>query len=53
MLKDCLVEPSLKDAKVGESFQFIRDGYFTLDPDSADGALVFNRTVQLNSSYKK
>lgn len=53
VLHDCLVEPSVKNAKAGESFQFIRDGYFTVDPDTADGSLVFNRTVQLNSSYKK
>ena len=53
VLKDCLVEPSVKTAKPGESFQFIRDGYFAVDPDSTEDALVFNRTVQLNSSYKK
>lgn len=52
VLKDCLVEPSLADAKALDAFQFVRNGYFCVDPDSKPGALVFNRTVQLNSSYK-
>lgn len=51
VLKDCLVEPALADVKGGESFQFMRDGYFCADPDSKPGAPVFNRTVQLNSSF--
>ena len=51
VLKDCLVEPALADVKGGESFQFMRNGYFCADPDSKPGAPVFNRTVQLNSSF--
>ncbi len=51
VLKDCLVEPALADVKGGEAFQFMRDGYFCADPDSEPGAPVFNRTVQLNSSF--
>lgn len=51
VLKDCLVEPALADVKGGEAFQFMRDGYFCADPDSKPGAPVFNRTVQLNSSF--
>jgi hypothetical protein len=43
----------LKDAKAEESFQFVRNGYFAVDKDSTEGNLIFNRTVQLNSSYKK
>ncbi len=47
------VEPSLKDAKPEEKFQFLRKGYFTVDlKDSKEGAPVFNRTVSLKSSYK-
>ena len=47
------VEPSLADAVPGEKYQFERIGYFAVDPDSRHGALVFNRTVTLRSSWKK
>ena len=47
------VEPSLADAVPGEKYQFERIGYFAVDPDSAPGALVFNRTVALRDSWKK
>ena len=47
------VEPSLKDAKPYDSFQFVRNGYFTVDSkDSKEGAPVFNRIVSLKSSFK-
>ena len=52
ILNNALVEPSLRNAKPGDAFQFIRDGYFCADPDSTPEHPVFNRTVQLNSSYK-
>ena len=52
VLSGALVEPALRDAKPGDAFQFIRDGYFCADPDSTPEKPVFNRTVQLNSSYK-
>jgi glutaminyl-tRNA synthetase len=45
-------EPALADAAVGESFQFLRQGYFTVDPDSTDERKVFNMTVGLRSSFK-
>ncbi len=48
-----LIEPSLASATVGQSFQFERVGYFTPDPDSRPGALVFNRTVGLKDSWGK
>ena len=52
VLKDCYLEPSLKDAKPYESFQFVRQGYFCVDAkDSKEGAPVFNRIVSLKSSY--
>ena len=52
VLKDCYLEPSLKDAKPYESFQFVRQGYFCVDAkDSREGAPVFNRIVSLKSSY--
>ncbi|MGH7178929.1 MAG: glutamine--tRNA ligase, partial [Tepidisphaeraceae bacterium] len=47
------LEPSLRDAKPGERFQFERLGYFCVDPDSRDGNLVFNRTVTLKDSWTK
>ncbi|MBR4287056.1 MAG: glutamine--tRNA ligase/YqeY domain fusion protein [Clostridia bacterium] len=53
VLKDCLIEESIKDAKVLDSFQFMRDGYFCVDKDSTAENPIFNRTVQLNSSWKK
>lgn len=53
ILKDCYLEPSLAEARPGESFQFVRNGYFCVDEkDSAPERLVFNRIVSLKSSYK-
>ncbi len=53
VLKDCLIEESLAGAKALDSFQFMRNGYFCVDKDSTDEKPIFNRTVQLNSSWKK
>ena len=52
VLKDCLVEEGIRDAKNLDSFQFMRNGYFCVDKDSTADNPVFNRTVQLNSSWK-
>ena len=52
-VRNAKVEPSLADAVPGEKYQFERTGYFAVDPDSRHGALVFNRTVTLRSSWKK
>lgn len=53
ILDNCYLEPSLKDAKPGESFQFVRQGYFCVDiKDSTPDHLVFNRIISLKSSYK-
>ncbi|WP_447985608.1 glutamine--tRNA ligase/YqeY domain fusion protein [Nitrospira sp. Nam74] len=49
----CLVEPSLAGALPGSRFQFERQGYFCVDPDSRPGNLVFNRTVPLRDSWAK
>lgn len=52
VLKECYLEPSLKDAKPYDSFQFVRQGYFCVDAkDSKEGAPVFNRIVSLKSSF--
>ena len=45
-------EPSLKNAEVGEHYQFQRIGYFTKDRDSSEEKIVFNRTVTLKDGYK-
>ena len=53
ILNGCKVEASLKNASAGQSFQFMRQGYFT--PDSKDSSpehLVFNRSVSLKDSFK-
>lgn len=47
------VEPSLKDAPPGTRYQFERMGYFCVDPDSAIGKLVFNRTIGLKDTWAK
>ena len=53
VLENCYLEPSLAEAKPGESFQFVRNGYFCVDEkDSTPEGLVFNRIVSLKSSYK-
>ena len=46
------VEPSLKNARVGDKFQFMRVGYYVLDRDSKDGQLVFNEIVGLKDGFK-
>ncbi|MDH3771714.1 MAG: glutamine--tRNA ligase, partial [Nitrospirota bacterium] len=53
VLGNCWAEPGLKHATVGSRFQFERQGYFCLDPDSSDQKLVFNRTVPLRDSWAK
>ena len=52
VLENCYVEPQLAKAKAYESFQFVRQGFFTTDyKDSKDGEPVFNRIVSLKSSF--
>ncbi len=53
VLQQVYVEPSLKTAKVLNTYQFIRKGYFCLDKDSATDKLVFNRTVTLKDAWAK
>ena len=50
---NCKLEAALGDAGPGDSFQFLRHGYFCVDTkDTKDGKIVFNRIVSLKSSYK-
>jgi len=53
ILKGCKVEPSLANARPLDRFQFLRLGYFCVDPDSSSTKLVFNRTVQLKDTWAK
>ncbi len=48
-----LAEPSLKNAVDGDTFQFMRNGYYTLDRDSTEEKKVFNSTISLKDSYNK
>ncbi|MBC8262683.1 MAG: glutamine--tRNA ligase, partial [Anaerolineales bacterium] len=52
-LTSCRVEPSLAGAAPGSIYQFERQGYFCVDPDSTAGKLVFNRTVSLRDTWAK
>ncbi len=53
VIEECYIEPSVKGAKVYDSFQFVRNGYFCVDSkDSTDEHMVFNRIVSLKSSFK-
>jgi glutaminyl-tRNA synthetase len=47
------IDPALRDATAGQTFQFERLGYFCVDQDSSPGALVFNRTVTLKDEWAK
>jgi glutaminyl-tRNA synthetase len=53
VLPKIYIEPALANAKATDRFQFIRKGYFCLDPDSTDRGLVFNQTVGLKDSWNK
>ena len=54
ILNNCKLEPSLKEALPGESFQFLRKGYFCADiVESKPGSPVFNRTVSMRDTWAK
>ena len=53
VLSECYVEPAAGLAKMGQPYQFERQGYFCLDKDSKDGSLVFNRTATLKDTWAK
>jgi len=52
VLPACKAEPMLAEAKQGEHFQFLRQGYFVSDPVSVPGKMVFNMAVKLKDSWK-
>lgn len=49
----CRVEPALASAPIGSRYQFMRQGYFSIDPDTTPDHLVINRTVTLRDSWSK
>ena len=53
VLRGCKLDPTLREARPGDRFQFERLGYFAVDKDSAPGGLVFNRTVPLRDTWAK
>ena len=53
VLPGCMVEPSLSMAEAGQRFQFLRHGYFCVDPETRPGRPVFNRIVSLKDSWAK
>lgn len=53
VLANCLVEPSLAGAASGSRYQFMRKGYFCVDPDSTSDKLVFNRIVSLRDTWDR
>jgi glutaminyl-tRNA synthetase len=53
VLRSAKVEPNLADAKPGDRFQFLRQGYFSLDPDSTGDSMVFNRAVALRDTWAR
>jgi glutaminyl-tRNA synthetase len=52
-LVDCLLEPSLAGMACGSRYQFMRKGYFCVDPDSTSDKLVFNRIVSLRDTWDR
>ena len=53
IVQEAYVEPFIREAGAGETFQFVRNGYFHIDPvDTTADHLVINRTVALKSSFK-
>ncbi len=52
-LTSCKIEQSLKNAKPGDRYQFLRHGYFCVDPDTNDESFIFNRTVSLRDTWAK
>lgn len=53
VLPSVYAEPAILQAKIEDRYQFLRKGYFCLDPDSTPGKLIFNRTVTLRDMWAK
>ncbi len=53
VLDSCVIDQSLKDVNIGDTFQFMRQGYFCIDKDTTSDKIIFNRTVALKDSFAK
>ncbi|MEA3458934.1 MAG: glutamine--tRNA ligase/YqeY domain fusion protein [Candidatus Thermoplasmatota archaeon] len=53
VLKSCKVEPAIRNLKAFDRFQFLRKGYFCIDPDSTDKNLIINQTVGLRDTWAR
>lgn len=53
VLEGCKIDADLKNAAIGDTFQFMRQGYFCVDTDSSPDNIIFNRTVALKDSFVK
>ncbi len=53
ILKNCLIEKSIKDSITGDQYQFEREGYFCVDDESTKANLIFNQTVSLRDTWAK
>ena len=53
VIKGCIVDSQLAEAKPLEHFQFLKQGYFTVDKDSTPDKPIFNRTVSLKDNWAK
>ncbi|MBC8312172.1 MAG: glutamine--tRNA ligase/YqeY domain fusion protein [Candidatus Marinimicrobia bacterium] len=53
IIRGCKLEPSLKDAKLGGYYQFLRNGYYCVDKNSTSDKLIFNRTATLRDTWGK
>ncbi|MDP4132123.1 MAG: glutamine--tRNA ligase, partial [Bacteroidota bacterium] len=53
VLTHAVAEPSIRNAKFNQGYQFIRKAYFCLDKDSSEEKIIFNRTVSLKDAWAK
>ena len=53
IVKGCKLEPSLKNAKIGDHFQFLRNGYYFMDKNATPNNIIFNRTATLRDTWGK
>ena len=53
IVKGCKLEPSLKNAKIGDHFQFLRNGYYCMDKNATPNNIIFNRTATLRDAWGK
>ena len=52
-VKTAYAEPAIKNGKAGDKYQFLRKGYYCVDPDTTEGEMIFNLTIGLKDSWAK